>query len=194
MKKVLVVYITKSGSTAEVAAFIGKELSRSGAAVDVKTAADVQSLSGYDAVILGAPMIMGWHPQALEFLRRHQAALQGKQLSCFVTALSLTQDGAPQPGATLFYDPHLIKEPKNPQKLGFKENFTTVSHYLEPILADGLAVKPSRIAFFGGSLDLSRLDIFSSFFVRFIVGAKAGDYRNWDAIQAWANQLLPVLS
>jgi menaquinone-dependent protoporphyrinogen IX oxidase len=50
-KKVLVVYDTKSGSTAEVAGLIGDTLLNSGAQVAVEPVASARKVDDYDAVI-----------------------------------------------------------------------------------------------------------------------------------------------
>ena len=54
-------------------------------------------------------------------------------------------------------------------------------------------VKPVSAAFFAGKLDYSRLDLLSRLFVQIIIGARPGDYRNWDAIRAWAASVRQML-
>src|SRR3982751_2220686 len=68
--RILVAYGTTSGSTGEIAEWIGEEL-RAGFAVDVRPAGEVQDLDGYDAVVLGAAVYMaGWHQDARRFAHR----------------------------------------------------------------------------------------------------------------------------
>ena len=64
MKKVLVAHATMAGSTVEVAQAVGEELVRSGLQVEVWPIGEVSGLRGYDAVVVGAPMILGWHRAA----------------------------------------------------------------------------------------------------------------------------------
>jgi menaquinone-dependent protoporphyrinogen IX oxidase len=52
---------------------------------------------------------------------------------------------------------------------------------------------PVSAAFFAGKLDCSKLDFLSRLFVQVIIGAQSGDYRNWDAIRAWAAGLHSTL-
>lgn len=59
MRKALVAYTTKSGSTGEVAQAIGEELQRNGVLVDVRLIREVQDVLAYDAVLVGGPMLMG---------------------------------------------------------------------------------------------------------------------------------------
>ncbi len=74
MNKILVAYTTNSGTTEEVAQAIGEELGKRGNAVDVRRLEEVTSLEGYQAVVVGAPMILGWHRAAREI---REAALAG---------------------------------------------------------------------------------------------------------------------
>ena len=190
MKKVLITYATQSGSTAELAEFMGRELTRSGAQVEVKPIHDVKDIKSYDAVVVGGPMLMGWHADAVKFLKENQQTLQDKQVACFASALSLTKasDSEPFP-LKVFQDPSLAKSPVNPGRLSFKEKFSALSNYIAPMLTAAPLVKPESVAFFAGKLDLSTLNIFSRLFVQFIIGAKPGDYRNWDSVRTWTASL-----
>ena len=64
MKRILVTYATMAGSTADVAKTVGDEIAKSGAQVDVLPLGEVKDLAAYDGVVVGAPMIMGWHRAA----------------------------------------------------------------------------------------------------------------------------------
>lgn len=192
MKAVLVAYASNSGSTTEVANAVGETMAREGVRVEVRAISELNGadLSGYDAVVVGAPMILGWHRSAERFLKAHQGVLTKLPIAIFATALSLTKAEAP---ATLnlpvFVDPRLAKSPLNPQRLALKERYATVGNYLRPILKSAGKVKPVSIAFFGGKLDFGRLKFPQMLFVMLVVGAQPGDYRNWDAIRAWASEL-----
>src|SRR5436190_20913169 len=73
---ILVAYATKNGSTAEIAHWIGEELSASGLTVEVRPAAEVRDASGYQAVVLGAAVYLaGWHTDARHFAHRFAGAL-----------------------------------------------------------------------------------------------------------------------
>ncbi|UCC65378.1 MAG: hypothetical protein JSV36_10180, partial [Anaerolineae bacterium] len=151
MKAVLVAYATKSGSTAGVAQAIGQELAGDEVHVDVHPIREVDDLSSYDAVIVGGPMIMGWHREAVNFVVRHQQALSRVPVAYFLTALSLTltTDGTLN-GVHVYQDPSLAKSPKNQAKLSFKERYATVSSYLQPALNKAPQVRPVSAAFFNG--------------------------------------------
>lgn len=194
MKKMLITYATKSGSTAEVAEFIGKEIAKAGAEVEVHPIQDEIDLRSYDAVVVGGPMILGWHPQAVKFLRRNQAVLAQKPLACFITAMSLTKmtDESQLP-FPVFQDPRLAKPAKQPGRLGFKENYASVVNYLKPLRSQSAGVKPVSVAFFGGKLDLGRLSFLEKLFVLIVIGATPGDYRNWEAMRTWVASISPAL-
>ena len=189
-KKVLVVYATKSGSTVEVAEAVGKALAETGAQVDVKKAREVQDISAYDAVVVGAPITLGWHKEAMEFVKRHQAALSQKPTAFFITCVNLTRSAENQvDGVAVYQDPALAHPPKNESKLSFKEKATVPAAYLEPILQKLPGVKPVSVGFLGGKLDYGTLDPLSWLLLKLVVRAKAGDNRHWDTIHAWGMSL-----
>jgi menaquinone-dependent protoporphyrinogen oxidase len=190
MKKVLIAYATNAGSTAKVAQVIGEELGRDGAQVQVCRLAEVTDVELYDAVVIGAPMIMGWHGAALEFIKKHQQALSHVRVAYFLTAMNLTQTNEKSVGTLPIYvDPALAKPPKNEKRLSFKERYATVTHYLRPVLDAAPFVKPVSVGFFGGKLELYRLPLLQMLFVLLVIQAQPGDFRNWPAIREWATGL-----
>ncbi|MGD8849432.1 MAG: flavodoxin domain-containing protein, partial [Anaerolineales bacterium] len=76
MGHILVTYATMSGSTAEVAEAVGKELETQGYHVDLLPIHLVADIQQYDAVVVGAPMILGWHREARRFLRKFRRDLR----------------------------------------------------------------------------------------------------------------------
>ncbi|KAF0106684.1 MAG: menaquinone-dependent protoporphyrinogen oxidase [Chloroflexi bacterium] len=72
MEKTQVIYITHSGTTQDVAKAVSEEVIKTGVEAGVLPAEHVKRLTGYSAVVLGAPMIMGWHRRVLKFLRQHK--------------------------------------------------------------------------------------------------------------------------
>ncbi len=191
MNKLLVTYATNAGSTAKIAEAVAAELDKN-AAVETLPLDKVTSLEPYSAVVLGAPMIVGWHRGALAFLKRNQVALSQKKIAIFVTCVNLTQtDQTSLEGVPLFIDEKLPKAPKNPARLGFKENYSTPKNYLTPILK---LVKPVSIGIFGGSLQYFSMKWWQAPFVLLVIQAMPGDKRNWKAITEWAENLPKQLS
>jgi menaquinone-dependent protoporphyrinogen oxidase len=187
MTTVLVAYATLAGSTAEIAKAVAEELTHLGFQTQVRRLAEVKSLAGYDAVVLGAPMILGWHRGALSFLSKHHRELKKLPLAVFAVAMSLTQTGETSlNGVPVWVDEKLPKPPKQAGKLDFRERYATINNYLRPILR---TVRPASTAIFGGRLEYGRLKWWAVLFAMLLVQAPAGDRRNWASIRAWAASL-----
>ena len=189
MEKILVAYTytTNAGTTEEVAAVIGEELSRDGAQVDVRRIEEIADLASYSAVVIGGPMIMGWHKAAAKFVKKHQQALSQVPVAYFLTAMSLTQIRRNEHRCnSLCIDPTLAKAPKNANRLSFRERYATVTNYVQPTLKSAPQVKPVSIALFGGKLEFYRLKLLQMLFVLLVIQAQPGDRRNWPVIREWA--------
>jgi len=186
MKKILVVYATNAGSTVEAARAVGDGLKGKSVDVEVRAVEKVETVDEYDAVVVGAPMIFGWHREARAFLRQHHKALTRVPVAYFMVALSLTDDAdETYRGIPIWRDPDLAKPPADPTALNFRERFTSVTNYVQPAFQSAPEVTPVSIAFFNGMLDYGRLNLFERWFVRLVFNAPEGDFRNWDAIRAW---------
>ncbi len=194
MKKILVAYTTNAGSTARVAEAVGEELGEKGAEVEVRRLEEVASLEPYAAVVVGAPMIMGWHGSAMKFVKKNQAALGRVRVAYFLTAMSLTQLGETSvDGVPVCVDPKLPKSPKNAKRLSFRENYATVGNYVRPILKAALPAKPVSVGVFGGKLEMGRLKFWQQLFVLLIIQAQPGGSHNMPFIRNWAAGLFPDL-
>jgi menaquinone-dependent protoporphyrinogen oxidase len=194
VKRVLVAYATLAGSTVEVAQAVGEELGRSGLQAEVRPIGEVKDLREYDAVVVGAPMILGWHRAAQRFLRRHRRALQDMPLAVFVMAISLTESSETLlEGVPITLDEQLAKPPRRPGRLSFRERYATLANYLRPILRATRPARPASIGMFAGRLEYGRLKWWAVLFVMVIIQAAAGDRRNWPAIRAWAAGLPTAL-
>jgi len=162
--KVLVAYASRCGSTGGVAEAIGEVLCEGGVAADVRLAKDVTDLSGYQAVIVGSAIRMGaWLPEAMKFVETHQDVLSRIPVAYFAVCMTLEEDT--------------------------EENRRTVAAYLDPIRE---RVQPVDVGLFAGAMDYNKLP----FIYRLIVKAlksPEGDFRDWDAIRAWAANARPAL-
>jgi menaquinone-dependent protoporphyrinogen IX oxidase len=186
MQKVLVTYITHSGTTRDVAEAIAEEITKTGHEAELLPLDQVQDTTNYSAMVFGAPMIIGWHKDALAYLKKHKTELSQKPLALFLTGMSLVDSPRPNlPGVEIHADPKFALPPQNPKRLNHKESFSTIKNYLAPVIK----VAPQSlkaIGMFGGRLDYYRLKWWEVAFVMLVVGAKPGEKRNWPDIRAWA--------
>jgi menaquinone-dependent protoporphyrinogen IX oxidase len=82
--KVLITYATISGSTEEIAQFVRNELAGQGWTVDLRPCREVNDLTGYHAVVIGAPLYMfRLHKDAVRFIQRHQKRLAAMPVAVF---------------------------------------------------------------------------------------------------------------
>lgn len=192
--KILIAYASNAGSTAEIASKLAEAMRPHGLDVDVRAISEIDTLSGYHGVIVGAPMILGWHRDAVRFLKLHQDYLSQIPVAYFITSLELTLTNPHDVnGVPLFLDPRHGHVPKNPAKLTRIEKRTTELSYLKPMLDGVPKVRPLSVAFFGGALDYDKLSLLPKLFVKYIIGSKPGDYRNWAAIRTWGSILCPFM-
>jgi menaquinone-dependent protoporphyrinogen IX oxidase len=190
MSNILIGYTTNAGSTREIVDVMADEFRKSGHNVDVDRLSNNPDILSYDAIVIGAPIILGWHKDAMAFVKKHEAILAKKKVAYVATSLRLTLNPARNlDSLPLSLDPSLAADPIAADKLAFKERFTTVDHYVLPMVNAAPAIKPVIIAFFNGKLEMSKLNLIQKAFVRFIVQAMPGDFRNWGFIKAWSHDL-----
>jgi menaquinone-dependent protoporphyrinogen IX oxidase len=193
--KILVAYTTNAGSTAEAARLVGEELGQDGTQVEVRRLEEVTSLESYTAVVVGGPMILGWHRAAQKFVRQHQAELARIPSAYFLTAMSLTDTGQVEyERVPVCIDPSLAKPPARPGHLSFKENYATVANYLKPVIQLASPVRPANVAIFGGRLEMFRLKWWQMLFVLVLIQAKPGGSYNKPFIRQWAANLRPAFN
>ena len=184
--RILLVYATRHGSTREVADAVAEELRAAGHEVDQRPAAEAPGPASYDAVVVGGPMIMGWHRQAVRYVAKHRGELERLPTALFITAASLTETGESDvQGVPIVKDPWLVKAPRGAAKLRYKERYALPRHYLGDVLKKAAPVRPRSVAFFAGSLDLTTMNVFEKLFVLLVIGATPGDGRHFDYVREW---------
>ena len=163
--KILVAYATCAGSTAEVANAIGKNLAVSGAMVDVKPIKKVQSIDGYQGVVLGSAIRFGnLLPEMTDFVYTHKDDLRKVPTAYFIVCFILRENT--------------------------EENRKTANAYLDLLRTE---VTPVDVGLFTGKMDYSKLSFWETFIIKYIVKAPEGDLRDWNQINTWAINLLPKL-
>ena len=81
---ILIAYATKNGSTREVADSLAAALREHDLDTATLPAAEVDDLSPYDGVVVGGSLYTGrWHPDALDFLKRHRSSLETLPVAVF---------------------------------------------------------------------------------------------------------------
>ncbi len=169
--KILVVYASEFGTTAEVAEAIGETLCNPGITVETKWVKNVKDIDKYDAVIIGSSIKYDrWMPEAVEFVTANQNILSKMPVAYFFTCLVMSkQDEIAKPRAMAYSDKLYSLVPQ---------------------------VKPVSIGRFAGVLDYSKLPFFMRLIGKVmmtILRVKEGDYRDWEAIRSWAKAIQPEL-
>jgi menaquinone-dependent protoporphyrinogen oxidase len=157
--KVLVAYASKSGSTVEVAEFMGKVLQEAGTAVDVLPIKKVKTVAGYGVAFVGSAIRVGkWLEEAVKFVEANKAGLQAIPTAFFTLCMTLNEDTP--------------------------EHRAEVSAYLDPVRA----VHTSQAeGFFAGVMELGRLGFIERAMMG-MMKPPQGDFRDWDAIRAWTQE------
>jgi menaquinone-dependent protoporphyrinogen oxidase len=167
MTSILVTYASKHGATAEIAQTVAGVIKTFNLDVTARRVEYVDDVSEYDVVILGCALYLGeWITEALDFLATHQAELATKVVWLFVSGPTGDGEAHELLGAALI--PDEIRE-----------------------LLDTIA--PQEIKLFKGKIDLRRLPPEQRKIVKAAKVAR-GDYRDWKAIQAWAETIGRSLS
>jgi menaquinone-dependent protoporphyrinogen oxidase len=162
--KFLIAYASQFGTTGEVAEAIGEVLCQAGNTVETKWVKNVKDLSDYDAVIIGSAIQYdSWMSEAEEFVTANKNILNKLPVAYFFTCLALAmQSGKGEKKAMTFSDRLYALVPQ---------------------------VKPVCVGRFAGVLDYSKMPFLTLIVLKVmlsILGVKEGDYRDWDAIRAWA--------
>ena len=178
-RKALVAYGTKYGSTAKVADLIAASLRAKGIEPTVVDLANANgtNVDGYDLVVVGSCIMMGkWLKHPLEFLEKNRTELAQKEVAMFVTCGDV---------------------------LTGKESLETYQKkYLDDIAEKYGIVSPYEKALFGGVVDFKAYNPLLRAVIKSIWKdkkkeleakgvdfAKPYDFRDWDAITAWASTL-----
>lgn len=164
-KNILVAYASKCGSTAGVADAIGKTLQKQGASVDVRLTKNVTDVSPYQAVIIGSAIRMGsWLSDAKKLVQTQQQVLKGIPIAYFSVCMALEED-----------------TPENQQK---------ALAYMDPIRE---IVEPTAVAAFAGAMVYDKLSFIDRLIITKMIKVAEADHRDWDAIQAWAEDFYSAM-
>ena len=163
--KVLIAYTTRKGSTEEIARAIAAELEAMGNTLTVADMKGIPSIAGYQAVVIGTPIYLAQVEKAVPaFVARNHDGILKVPVAAFVVGIA----------------------PVNPKVGSVEEVLGKLRAALDP-------VKPVAVTMFAGVLELSRMS-FVERTLTTLMNVFTGDFRDWEAIRAWARGLPPVLN
>ena len=172
--RVLVVYASKYGSTMGIAERITATLGRSGALAAMVSAKKAGALDGYDAYVIGSAAYMGsWLHEASDFVRHNAELLKTKPVWLFSSGPIGEQrfDGKGRD----------VLETTVPKEIG---ELTEL-------------INPRGHREFFGAFDHTRLSVAHRIVYSMPAMKKLmvdGDWREWDAIDAWARSIASTLA
>ena len=165
--QVLLTYASKYGATAEIAEKIAEVLGQAGLSAAVMPVKEVRDPAAYEAVVLGSAVYMGrWLKRATKFLKSNEKALSKRPVWIFSS------------GPTGEGDPAELLD-------GWR-----YPGYLQPQLDH---IRPRDIALFHGDLDPEKVNFIERSLIK-NVESPVGDFRDWDAITAWAASIAGSLA
>lgn len=158
MSKVLVVYGTKTGCTADIAEEIGATLAGMGATVDIIPAGDKPDAAAYDSVVIGSGVRVGsWHPFVKEWVAAQADALKGMPVAFFTVCLTMATD---------------------------PEKSEEVRAYTDPLIRES-GVQPVDVGLFAGMNEPKRFSLPERLIMK-AMKAPQGDFRDMAAVAQWA--------
>lgn len=174
--RVLIVHASRYGSTRGIAERIGEVLRQCGFETTIKPVRDAGDPAAYDAVVVGsAAYYFHWLKRASDFVRRHRETLAGRPVWLFSSG-PLGAKATDDQGRDLL----TVTEPRE------------IAEFRESIHPRGHQV-------FFGALSPKKLGLLHR--LMFSLPANRdrklfpdGDFRDWNAIDAWAGNIADELS
>ena len=181
MTRVQVVYASRHGGTAGIAERIAEVLRSDGNDVAVGDAADRPDPSGFDAYVIGSGVQIGsWHKEGTEFLERNKTTLATKPVWLF--------SSGPLPGSSMMKE----TEDRLELALGPEEGPGSGGRKRIEALSAAIHAREHRV-FYGAYDPKAPPKSMQERLVRMLPAAKrvlpTGDFREWDAIEAWAREI-----
>lgn len=165
--KILVVYGSRAGSTAEIAEVVGDVLRQAGAVVDVRPLQLAHDLRSYQSVVIGSAVRHGrLLNETIRFAWDHEKVLRERTTAYFVACITLKKDTM--------------------------ENRGIASDFLNPLRE---IKEPVSVGLFAGKIDRTKVEPLWRFLLGFVKDGNFvdSDCRDWGVIRAWALSLVPLL-
>jgi menaquinone-dependent protoporphyrinogen oxidase len=158
----LVVYASRHGATAGIAARIASRLADGMTSVELRSVDRIEELDDYDAVVFGAPVYdQSWPPEAEAFVAEHREALSVRPLWLF--SVGSFGDTERVIGPLTHHEPKGIAE----------------------IRAD---LRPREYRVFRGVVQKHQWPFWSRLLFH-AFGGRFGDHRDWPIIDAWSERI-----
>jgi len=185
MPKVQIVYASRHGSTAGIAERIAQVLEDEGLNVRLRDAATRPDPAGFDAYVVGSGIYLGsWLQDGMRFLEQHAATLTGKPVWLF--------SSGPLPGSSKNTD----ETDPLATALGPMDGPGSGGHKKIAALSEVIHPREHRV-FLGAYNPEEPPKSMPERFLRLMPGSKSilppGDFREWDAIEAWARTIAAEL-
>jgi menaquinone-dependent protoporphyrinogen oxidase len=161
--RVLVAYATAAGSTTGVAERVADVMRTAGCDAVCRPAGPDLDLTGFDALVVGSAVHgMAWLPDAVDLVGRAAASRGGAPAWCFSV-------GGVNPHGRLTW--YLARQE---------------AERVERQFPAGFAVREHRV--FAGVVETHGVPLWARLMYR-LTGTRAGDNRDWPAIEAWARNI-----
>ena len=172
--KILVAYATRHGATRGIAERIAQTLERSGLTVTLSAVEDARDIGQHDAFVIGSAAYVGhWLGQASDFVRRNRPVLGTRPLWLFSSG----------PVGTDLVD----AKGRDVVKASIPEEFAE--------FADALHPRDAHVFFGAYDPDAKPIGLMERLGAGFLKmpavreALPAGDFRDWPAIEAWAQEI-----
>jgi menaquinone-dependent protoporphyrinogen oxidase len=177
--RILVAFASRHGATRGIAERIARTIERPGLEVELRQAADVDGVEGYDAFVIGSAAYMGgWLADAATFVRQHRDVLATRPTWLFSSG------------------------PVGREPIDAKGRDVVKASVPKEFAEFGRAIQPRDERVFFGAYDpdaepAMMADRFMHGFMRLFPSVRqqlpAGDFRDWPAIEAWGESIAAEL-
>jgi menaquinone-dependent protoporphyrinogen oxidase len=187
MTKVLVVYASRHRATRGIAQRIADVLQSEGLEVVIAPADHAAGVGTADAVVVGSAVYIGtWLKEAIDFIKRNEVVLAELPLWLFSSGPLPGSSKTKGPGVDPLED---ALGPKDGPGSGGRKKIAEITAATNP--------KDHRV-FLGAFDPNDPAKVRSERLVRMLPAVKnalpAGDFRDWDAIEAWAHEIAETLA